>query len=213
MKSNPVHGKELYQDATDNYKELLKVNPNSSDVWLRLGILQRQLGENDAAITSFGQAEKINPRNADAFLNHAMILEEEGKKQEAMDTYNKVLGIEPDNTLALNNLAFLNAEMGKNLDQALTFAQRAKQRVPDNPDISDTLGYVYYQRNLNTEALRIFRQLVQEQPQNATFRLHLAMALLKQGDKQGARDQAEKAMRNAQPNQVDEIRSFVNKIG
>lgn len=214
MKSNPAHSKELFQDASDNYKELLKVSPNSADVWLRLGILQRQLGENDAALTSFAQAERTNPRNAEAFLNHAMLLEEQGKKQEAMDTYNKVLGIEPDNSLALNNLAFLTAEMGKNLDQALTLAQRAKQRVPDNPDISDTLGYVYYQRNLNTEALRIFRQLVQDQPQNATFRFHLAMALLKQGDKRGARDQAEKALRTAsQPSQQDEIRSFVSHIG
>jgi uncharacterized protein HemY len=131
-----------------------------------------------------------------------------------MDIYNRMLGVDPNNTLALNNLAMLNAEAGKNLDQALTFAERAKQRVPDNPNISDTLGYVYYKRDLNTEALRIFRQIVQDQPENSTFRLHLAMALLKQGDKQAARSEAEKALKSAsQPQQQSEIRSFVSQIG
>jgi len=96
----------------------------------------------------------------------------------------------------------------------MTFAERAKKRAPNSPDISDTLGFVYYRKNLNSEALRIFRQVVEGNPQNPTFRLHLAMALLKQGDKQGARDEAEKAMRTAsRPDDQNKIRSFVSQIG
>jgi len=71
-----------------------------------------------------------------------MLFEALGKKTEAHEAYNKVLGIEPENALALNNLAYLNADSGQNLDQAMTFAQRAKQKAPDNPDVADTLGYV-----------------------------------------------------------------------
>jgi Flp pilus assembly protein TadD len=62
--------------------------------------------------------------------------------------------------------------------------------------------------------LRIFRQVVEDEPKNATFHLHLAMALLKQGDKRGAREEAGKALKNA--SQLDEqtkIRSFVSQIG
>ena len=136
-----------------------------------------------------------------------------GKKKEAGDAYNKVLGIDPDNALALNNLAFLNAETGSNLDQAMTMAERAKKRAPNSPSISDTLGFVYYQKNLNSEALQIFKQAVQDDPQNSTFHFHLAMALLKQGDRQGARDEAQKAMKNAAPDQQNKIKSFVNQIG
>jgi Flp pilus assembly protein TadD len=50
---------------------------------------------------------------------------------------------------------------------------------------------------LNPEAVRIFRQVVQGEPKNATFHLHLAMALLKPGDKQRAREEAGKALKNA----------------
>jgi tetratricopeptide (TPR) repeat protein len=211
--SNAAHAKQLIQQAADNYKEILKTSANSADVWMRLGVMQRELGQFDAALASFEQAGNADPRNAQAFLNRAMLFESLGKKKEAHDAYNKVLGIEPENALALNNLAYLNADSGQNLDQAMTFAQRAKQKAPDNPDVSDTLGYVYYQKNLNAEAIRIFRQNVLDHPQNSMFHFHLAMALLKQGDREGARQEATKALTNAVPAQQDKIRSFVNQIG
>ena len=201
------------QDAINNFKELIKSAPKSEDLWLRLGAMQRQTGQYDAALTSFEEASKVNPQSGPAYLSRALLLEAMGKKKEASDLYNRVLGLDSQNALALNNLAFLDAESGTNLDQAMTLATRAQKQVPNSPDVSDTLGYVYMQKNLNAEALQIFRKVVQDQPQNPTFRLHLAMALLKQGDKQGARDEAAKAMKTAPPQQQDQIRSFVGQIG
>lgn len=214
MNSNAARSKELFEQAADNYKEILKTTTNSTDVWLRLGAIQRQLGQYDAALASFEQAGNADPHNPAPFLNQGMLLEALGKQKEATDSYNKVLGIDPQNALALNNLAFLNAETGTNLDQAMTYAERAKKQFPDNPNITDTLGYVYYQKHLNSEAVRIFRQIVQDNPQNSMFHFHLAMALSRQGDKDGARLEAEKALKNtSQPQQQDKIRSFLSQIG
>lgn len=214
MSSNPDRARQLFQQAADNYKEILKTTAESTDVWLRLGTLQRQLGQFDAALASFEQASNASPRSPAPLLNQATLLEALGKTKEAIAAYNKVLGVDPENALAMNNLAFLNAQNGTNLDQAMTYAERAKKQFPDNPDITDTLGYVYYQKNLNNEAVRIFRQIVQEHPQNGTFHFHLAMALLKEGDKDGARSEAEKALKNtSQPDQQSKIRSFVSQIG
>ncbi len=214
MQSDPARSKQYFEQSIEDYKEVAKAAPNSADTWLHLGLLQRQVGQNDAALASFEQASKADPHNTSAALNEAIMLEALNRKKEAVDAYNRVLGIDPENPAALNNLAFINADSGTNLDQAMTFAERAKKRAPNSPDISDTLGFVYYQKNLNAEALRIFRQVVEGSPKNPTFRLHLAMALLKQGDKQGARDEAEKAMRSAsRPDDQNKIRSFVSQIG
>ena len=214
MTSNPSQAKQLFQQAADNYKEVAKAVPHSAETWVRLGLVERQLGQNDAALASFEEASTADPHSVDAVLNQGMMLEASGKRDQAADAYNKVLGIDPENAPALNNLAFLNADKGTNLDQAMTFAERAKKRAPNSPDVSDTLGYVYLQKNLNAEALRIFQQVVQDRPQNPTFHLHLAMALLKEGNKQGARDEAQKAMKTAsEPDVQNKIRSFVNQIG
>jgi tetratricopeptide (TPR) repeat protein len=212
--SNTGKSRELLQSAADNYKEILKTTANSAEVWLRLGVMQRQLGQFDTSLASFEQAGNADPKNVSAFLNQALICDALGKKKEATDSYNKVLAIDPDNPLALNNLAFMMADSGANLDQAMTWAERAKKRAPSNADISDTLGYVYYRKNLNSEALRIFRQLSQEHPQNYQFHLHLAMALLKNGEKQAAKDEATKALQSAgTPAEKDKVNSFVSQIG
>jgi len=121
--------------------------------------------------------------------------------------------IMPDNPLALNNLAMITAEGGGNLDQAQTYAERAKKGAPNEPNVSDTLGYVYLRKNLNAQAAEIFRQNVQQYPQNPAFRFHLAMALLKTGDKQGAREQASKALQAAPPNMQSAIKTFIGQIG
>ncbi len=122
----------------------------------------------------------------------------------------------PDNALVLNNLAYMTAESGSsaNLDQALTYAERAKKHAPDSADVNDTLGYVYFKKDLNSEALRIFKQLAQDHPQNSTFHLHFAMALAKSGDKQGALDEAHKALQNANtPDEKNKVNSFVSQLG
>lgn len=206
--------KQYYEDAANNYKQILKTTANSADVWLRLGILQRELGDNDAALASFQQSSNADPHNAAPVLNQALLYEVTGKRKEAITAYNKVLGIDPDNPLAMNNVAFLNAEDGVNLDQAMTFAEKAKQRYPNSPDISDTLGYVYFQKHLNTEALQIFKDLVASHQENPTFRFHLAMALQKNGDKGAARDEARKALQfSTRPEQQNQIKSFLNQLG
>jgi len=212
--SNMARSKELLQKAADNYKEILKTTANSSEVWLRLGVMQRQLLQYDTALASFEQAGNADPKNVAAFLNQALVCEALGRKKEATDAYNRVLAIDPDNPLVLNNLAYMTADTGNNLDQALTYAERAKKRAPDSPDVSDTLGFVYYKKDLNSEALRIFRQLAQEHPQSSTFHLHLAMALLKQGDKQGSKDEANKALQSAtSPEEKNRVTAFVSQIG
>ncbi len=214
LKSDPAAADRLFTQAADNYKELLKNNSGKEDNWLRLGTLQRQLGRKQEALTSFERASNANPKDVNALLSRGMLLETLGKGSQAADIYNRVLGIDHDNPLALNNIAFMNAEQGTDLDQAMTFAERAKKQVPDSPDISDTLGYVYMKKNLNSEALRILKQIVQQHPNNPTYHFHLAMALLKQGDRRGAKEEAQKALDNSpQQEQESKIRSFVSQIG
>ncbi len=212
-RTNQDRAKQLVNSAIDDMKTYLQSSPKADGAWNALGNMQRAVGQIDAAMSSFNQAIAINPNNAAAWLNKAITLESQDKKKEAVEAYNKVIGIDPGNTLALNNLAFLNAQSKTNLDQAMTFATQAQRQAPNSPDVSDTLGFVYYQKNLNSEALQIFRKVVQDNPNNPTFRYHLAMALLKQGDKENARSEAEKALKNAPPQQQNEIRSFVDQIG
>ena len=203
----------MIADAADNYRQILKSNTNSSEVWVRLAVLQQELKQNDAALASLEQATRANPTNIQALLTRAMLLEAMGRKEQARAAYNQVLGVNPDNYAALNNLAFMSASTGQDLDQAMTLAEHAKKLKPSDPDVSDTLGYVYLKKNLSQDALREFQFAVNTNPKNANFRLHLAMALLKSGDKSGAKREASSALQTATADQQQEIRTFMGQIG
>jgi predicted Zn-dependent protease len=125
-----------------------------------------------------------------------------------------VLRTQPDNPIALNNLAFMLAESGNDLDQALTMAQRARQRVPNDLNVADTLGYIYIKKNLPDSAIPIYRELIQKQPSRPTFRYHLAMALMQKGDKASAKRECQAALQQ-KPDRGEEtqIRELMAKLG
>src|SRR5207248_871255 len=87
----------------------------------------------------------------------------------------------------MNNLAFVIVDSGGNLDEALSLAQKALQKWPQQPNLVDTLGWIYFKKNLNDSALQVFRGLALKYPDNANFHYHFGMALLQKGDKETAR--------------------------
>ena len=77
-----------------------------------------------------------------------MVINSEGRIDAANKEYRKVLTLSPKHPLAANNLASNLADGGGNLDEALKFAQIAREAVPEDPNVGDTLGWVYYKKGL-----------------------------------------------------------------
>jgi tetratricopeptide (TPR) repeat protein len=106
------------------------------------------------------------------------------------------------------------AEQGGDLDVALTYAQRAKQKLPQSLEISDTLGWIYLKKQLTPNALEIYDELVTKDPARSTFRYHRGMALFQKGDRPQAKKELETALRS-HPSKDEEgkIRELLQKIG
>ena len=96
--------------------------------------------------------------------------------------------------VAANNLAYLYTLRSEKLDTALQLAQTAKQKLPDDPAIIDTLGWVYYKKNLPDLAIPILRQSVEREPSNYLYHYHLGLAVSRTGDKPQARASLERAL-------------------
>jgi tetratricopeptide (TPR) repeat protein len=111
-------------------------------------------------------------------------------------------------------LAFLLAENGGDLNDAVTYAQRAKQLLPGLNEISDTLGWIYLKKNLSDNAIQIFQELVTKAPNNSTFRYHLGMAFSQKGDKPRAIKELQQALRSNPPKDEEgKIRDLISKLG
>ncbi len=203
-----------YDKAIPEFLKLLAANPKDASVVLRLAETYKRNGDDVNAIKYFKQGGELLPRDPVGPLQLAMILDRQGRMAESKPIYEQVLKLDPGNVLALNNVAYILAETGQDLDQALTYAERAKQKMPANLDVSDTLGWIYIKKNLSDQAINIFAELVKKDPNRAIYHYHLAMAYYQKGDKLNAKKSAQLALTKA-PIKQDEtkIRDLLSKLG
>jgi tetratricopeptide (TPR) repeat protein len=125
----------------------------------------------------------------------ASLYEATGNLDTARKYYEQALALDPNLAVPANNLAFLYVKQGGNLDVALGLAQRAKQLMPDLNPITDTLGWVLYNKGDYASALPLFQECVEKEPNSPEYRYHLGMVLAAVGQKEKAKDQLESALR------------------
>jgi Flp pilus assembly protein TadD len=124
-----------------------------------------------------------------------MILTMQNKHDEARKLYEHALSLDPQMPVAANNLAWDYAERGQNLDVALNLAQTAKAKLPNTSAVTDTLGWVYYKKELGSLAVTSFEEAVRQAPSDPSIRYHLGLAYLKTGDQKKARASLEGALK------------------
>lgn len=172
-------------NAIAEYQSIVQKQPTAYN-YVRLGQLQQAAGQFGAAVAAFTKAAQVAPNEPAPLLSLAVLYDTSGRADEATKTYERVLKIQPDNPVALNNLAYSKAEQGVDLDQALTFAERAKQKLPNDPNVADTIALIYLRKNLVEDSVRVLSDLVAKDPARSLFHLHYAAALYQKGDKTGA---------------------------
>ena len=203
-----------YADSASQYQMLIDKNPKVSELYVRLGEAKENGQDMNGAIDAFKKAKELDSANYLPVLELALLYNRVGRDEEARKTYEDVIKLQPDNVEALNNLAYIKADNGVDLDQALAYAQRAQQKRPNDPNVIDTLALIYIHKNLTDDSLRMLRDLVSKTPTNATFHLHLALALYQKGDRPEAKKELETALRN-KPSDRDQsrIKELMAKVG
>ena len=96
------------------YNQVLKINPNHVDAHNNLGVIFKNLGENQKAIECYEKAIAINPNYSNAHNNLGVILKKLGENQKAIECYEKAIAINPNHVDAHNNLGVIFNELGKN---------------------------------------------------------------------------------------------------
>jgi tetratricopeptide (TPR) repeat protein len=104
------------------------------------------------------------------------------------------LDINPGLALAANNLAYILAKQDKNLNEALDFARTAREKLPYDPYVIDTMGWVFYKKGLYDWAIGELSESLAKIPQNPSVNYHIGMAYFKKGNPEQARTYLEKAL-------------------
>ena len=156
-------------------------------------ILRHQKQFNRAA-ELYRQAVEIDPDNATALMGLGYSHDVLGNASQAEKFYNRVLDVDPFHVMASNNLAFLLADRNAELDRALKLASFARGKRSEDPDILDTLGWVYYKKGSFRSALSELEESLAIKPDNALACYHMGMALYQSGKYEEARTFLKKAL-------------------
>jgi tetratricopeptide (TPR) repeat protein len=175
-------------------KQVIELDPSRNDPYSMLGSIYVSQGRLDEALSEFDSLSKKQAKPVGALTMAGMILERQGKVDAAMKRYEDVLAIDSRAATAGNNLAWILADRGQDLDRALQLAQTAVEVHPEEPQIFDTLGWVYFKKNQPQLAIPQFQQAIQKSPAVAEFHYHLGLAILKTGDNAKGRAELQKAL-------------------
>ena len=130
--------------------------------------------------------------SAHVLLGQAAMLT--GNAQEAIQHYRVVVDGNPTNTVAMNNLAYLLSENADKTDEALKYAQRAKELQPDRADITDTLGWILFRKGVYDQAIGYLQEAANKD-RSALYKYHLGIACWKAGKREHGREVLAAALR------------------
>ena len=211
-----VYGYEGNGSAAEaSLRRALELDPNYLPAYSSLAALFINSKQADRAIEEYKKILAIRPDNAAVYTLIGMLEDSRQNYDGAIDNYKKALERDPNSIFAANNLAWNYAAHGKgNLDEAVRLAQTVVQRNPNVAGFVDTLGWVYYKKNLYAAAVEQLRKAVALDEAAAraanispspTYQYHLGMALKGSGDRGGSQQALQAALRLAEKRSFDDV--------
>jgi tetratricopeptide (TPR) repeat protein len=186
-------GAKLYGLVGDNarveqtLKRALKADPSNPQIYDLLGRAYIAQGRLADAKNEFAAIVKVDKRSVQANTMLGWLYYTDHDRSSARQYWERAVELDSGSAAAANNLAWLYAEGGGNLDVALQMALTAKGKYPAQPEVNDTLGWVYYKKALYSQAIYYIQQSVDVAPNDPVFQFHLGMAYAQKGDDAQAR--------------------------
>jgi len=172
--------------AEELFRRVVSEDPTQLSAYGALGQLYARQNRIPEALAEFDALAKRDPKPVAALTLSGMLMEVQGDKAGAQQRYEHAVQLDPNAAVAANNLAWMYAQNGGNLDVALQLAQTAKRQLLSTPEVDDTLGYIYYKKNLLGLAIPPLRASAEKDPTNAVYHYHLGLALGKNGENDSA---------------------------
>jgi tetratricopeptide (TPR) repeat protein len=168
--------------ALASFQRALDVDPDYQPTYYAIARIQTQTGNRDKAIEQYTRLLEKKPDLAVPHMMLGILMDARGLHDEAAQHYQKALDINPRHAPAANNLAYHLIQRTDKVEQALAWARLAREVLPEDPAIMDTLGLVYLKKGLVDYAIIEFKDSLERSANNPVVLLHLGQAYDAKGD-------------------------------
>lgn len=180
-----------------------------------LSILYEDNHKPDAAIAILKQGIKKLPKDEDLYFNLGALYDRLKRKEESIQAMRKVLELNPENASALNYIGYTYAEADQNLEEAEAMILKALKLKPKDGYITDSLGWVYFQKGDLKKAFQYLQEALKILPEEPVIVEHMGDIYLKMENRRQARRYFEKALelgkKREKPN-LEEIERVEQKL-
>jgi tetratricopeptide (TPR) repeat protein len=190
----------MVKKAIEQYEKITQGDPKDLESWLMLGRLDKIAQKSTDAITAYKKALELDADSEDAMTGLAMVYTDLGDTKAAAELLRKVADKNP-NPRSLTNLAGIYEQL-KDYSLAAEMLRRALEQQPGNSDLKHALGQDMLLSDQPDDALKIFKELVEEDPKDVQSWLRISQIHRQKKDFAKARQAAEKA-KELEPNNLE----------
>ena len=183
-----------HTEAESALKKAIALNENVLVSYFNLAGLYAKNKAYAQAVQQYETVRKTQPNLLPPSMLLGTLHDLQHKPQQAIAYYEKALTLNPRFAPAANNLAWNYAEHGGNLDRALSLAHTAREQLPHDPSVADTLGWLYYKKDRYRQAIPLFKESAEKLADNPIVHYHLGMAYDKIGDTNLAKGALQRAL-------------------
>jgi len=174
--------------AIDSLKAYIAAHPEVETSYLALARLYRETGLEGLAESTYLRLLKERPDLREAKLDLARFYESApGSLDRALEIYRQLLAEDPADSRLRHHLAAVLISVGK-LGAARDELEALLQFDPGNLEARRKLGLIAIEQERWSDAVALFRGLVEEQPDFDQVRYYLGVAYERQGDLPAALD-------------------------
>ena len=161
----------MFDDVRQIISKGLELHPDSSPAYIVLARVLCQLEDLDGSIVAFERALKLDGENLAALVGCARVKILRGREVEARELLLRARHLSPADPV-INKLLLSLPEESKSVEEpsAKKHELSGEQEVSSASLVSPTLAELYLQQGLTQEALNIYRQLSEQNPNDLIFR-------------------------------------------
>ena len=171
-------------------RELIRKLPERSpaDARVKLASEVQLLRDNklyQQAYDLLAEATRRDPKDYDLLYDQAALAEKLGHPDEMERILRRIIAEKPEYHHAYNALGYSLADRNVRLDEARQLILKALEFAPDDPFITDSLGWVEFRAGNKAEALRILQKAYRARP-DPEIAAHLGEVLWSMGQREQA---------------------------
>jgi len=170
-----------YADALPHFRQAVACEPDNPGGHYNLACTLETLNKLQEAEQAYRRTIELDPQHPMAHNNLAAVLHKTGRPAEAIQYFRKALELTPKHKKGNIhfNLAALLEEQGSP-DKAIEHYQKALQHNRRNIQAMNNLGLLLMRKDRLVDAISLFKQGLDVQPDSARLHHNLGQALLRQ---------------------------------